>query len=242
MKVGSDGTINNDKFHKAITQLKSVMETEHERNILDMTQVDYYKSPSKDKDATTVNDSAYTFLNSYEDDISDSNKQVEVSKKPIKDTHVHNTSVVTSSVKPEVTGVVIIGQGGRGITQGTINGGTSIISSNIITDVLTDSSMIILKSDTFPLVSFKSQMLVIASQNKPTLSCNRIVRASSEIGDSRIDHGRIGTPIMKNNIWSVDDNFSVRSDVGEANKLDTAFIDLRPMKGIRHLRDLKNKV
>ena len=46
--------------------------------------------------------------------------------------------------------------------------------------------------------------------------------ASSEIGDSRIDHGRIGTPIMNKNIWSVDENFSVRSDVGEANKLDTS--------------------
>ena len=103
-----------------------------------------------------------------------------------------------------------------------ISGGTSIISSNVITDVLTDSSKMILKSDTFPLDSFKSQTLMIASQNEPTLSCDRIVRASSEIGDSRIDHGRIGTPIMNKNIWSVDDNFSVRSDVGEANKLDTS--------------------
>ena len=28
------------------------------------------------------------------------------------------------------------------------------------------------------------------------------------IGDSRIDHGRIGTPFVKKNIWSGDDNFS----------------------------------
>ena len=64
-KVGSDGTINNDEIHKSITQLKSEKEAEHERNILDMTQVDDYKSPWKDKDALTVNNSAYTFLNSY---------------------------------------------------------------------------------------------------------------------------------------------------------------------------------
>ena len=63
---------------------------------------------------------------------------------------------------------------------------------------------------------------MVASKNEPTLSCNRIVRAASEIGDIRIDHGRIGTPIRNKNIWSVDDNFSVRSDVGEANKLDTS--------------------
>ena len=44
-KVGSDGTINNDELHKKITQLKYENEAEHERNILDMTQVDDYKSP-----------------------------------------------------------------------------------------------------------------------------------------------------------------------------------------------------
>ena len=80
----------------------------------------------------------------------------------------------------------------------------------------------ILKTDTFPLDPFKSETLVITLQNKHTLSCNRIVRASSEIGNSRIDHGRIGIPIVNKNIWSVDDNFSVRSDVDEANKLDTS--------------------
>ena len=111
-----------------------------------------------------------------------------------------------------------------------IHGGTRIISSNVIIDVLTDSSKMILKSDTFPLDSFKYQTLMIALQNEPTESCDRIVRTSIEIGDSRIDHGRISTPIMNKNIWSVDDNFSVRSDVGESN----TFSNLRPMKGIRH--------
>ena len=62
-KVGSDGTINNDELQKAITQLKSEKEAEHERNILDMTQVDDYKSPWKDKDASAFNDLAYQFLN-----------------------------------------------------------------------------------------------------------------------------------------------------------------------------------
>ena len=100
-----------------------------------------------------------------------------------------------------------------------INGGTGIISSNVVTDVLTDSSKM---TNTFPLNPFKSQTLVIVSKNKTTLGCNRIVRASSEIGNSRIDHGRIGTPIVKKTIWSVDENFSVRSDVEEANKLNTS--------------------
>ena len=64
-KIGSDGNISNDELHKSIIQLKSEKEADHEHNILDMPQIDDYKSPWKDKDATTFNDSAYTFLNSY---------------------------------------------------------------------------------------------------------------------------------------------------------------------------------
>ena len=71
--------------------MKSEKEAEHERNILNMTQVDDYKSPWKDKDATTVNNTAYTILNSYDDEISDLDKMVEASKDPIKDNHIHNT-------------------------------------------------------------------------------------------------------------------------------------------------------
>ena len=90
-----------------------------------------------------------------------------------------------------------------------IRGGTSIIINNVITDVLTDSSKMILKSDSFPLNSLKSKTLVIASHNEPLMSCDRNVRASIEFGDTRIDHGRIGTPFLNKNIWSGDDNFSV---------------------------------
>ena len=104
--------------------MKSEKKAGHERNILDMTQVDDYKSPWKDKDASTDNNLAYIFLNEYEDRISDSDQKVEASKESIKDTHVHNTSFGTTSVNSAVTGVGIIGQGGRGITQGTIRGFT----------------------------------------------------------------------------------------------------------------------
>ena len=81
----------------------------------------------------------YHTLDDHEVEISDSSKQVEVSKEPITDTHIVNRGrnlldgIV--SVKPAVTGVGIIGQGGHGITQGTINGGTGIIISNVVTDV-----------------------------------------------------------------------------------------------------------
>ena len=80
---------------------------------------------------------------------------VEASKEPIKDTNVHNTSFGTTSFDSVVTGVGIIGRGvpraiiGGIITQVMIHGGTSIISSNVITHVLTNYSNMILKSDSF---------------------------------------------------------------------------------------------
>ena len=120
-----------------------------------MMQVEEYKSPGKNKDASTINDSAYYKSDEHEVEISDQSKQVEASKEPITYTHVCNTSVGTTSVDPAVIGARIIGQGGRGITQGMINGGTGIISSNVVTDVLTDSSKMIFKTDTFPLKPFQ---------------------------------------------------------------------------------------
>ena len=128
---------------------------------------------------------------------------VEVIKEPIKDTHVHNISVGTTSFVSVVTGVGIIGRGGpraiRGgsITQIIIHRGTSIINSNVITHVLTDSREMILKSDSFPFNPRKSKTLVIAPLTEPFLTNNRDVRASSEIGDSRPEHGRINTPFVK---------------------------------------------
>ena len=90
-----------------------------------------------------------------------------------------------------------------------IHGGTSIISSNVITHVLTGSSEMILRSDSFLFNSLKSKTLVIAPLTEPFLTCDRDVSASSEIGDSRPEQGRIGTPLMNKKNWSGDDNLSV---------------------------------
>ena len=62
---------------------------------------------------------------------------------------------------------------------------------------------------------------MIALQDKTTLSSNSIVCTSSDTGNSRIDHGRIGTPIVNKNILSEDDNFRVKIDMDEADKLNT---------------------
>ena len=106
--TGSDGTIKNDKLNKAITQLKAEKEAGHERNILDMTQVDEYMSPGNYKYALTVNDLAYHNSDEYEDEIIDSSKQVQASKEKITDTHFHNTSVGATSVYLAVILVGII--------------------------------------------------------------------------------------------------------------------------------------
>ena len=171
------------------------------------------------------------------------NKHVETNKEPIKDTHTSKEPITdthvfdrvrklqdgNTNVEPVVTGVRIIGQGGpRAISGGSItlsiiHGGVGgIIRSNVITHVLTNSSEMTLKSDSFPFNPLKSQTLLIALLTKPFLDCDRDVLASSENGDSRPEHSRIGTPFVNKEIWSRDDNVSVRSDVGEADKLDTA--------------------
>ena len=87
---------------------------------------------------------------------------------------------------------------------------------------LMDSREMILKSDSFPLNHLKSKTLMIASQPESFMSCDRNVRALSKIGDSRLDHGIIGTPFVNKTIWSGDDNFSVRSEVSKTDKLDTS--------------------
>ena len=170
-------------------------------------------------------------------------KQVETSKDPIiynqtiKDPITDDTHIVDrvcylqdgpTNVDPVVTGVGIIGQGGPrdisggSITQSIIHGGESIIRSNVIMHVLTNSSEMTHKSDLFTFNPLKAQTLVIAPLTEPFLTSDRDVRLTSLIGDSRPNHSSIGTPFMNKDIWSRDDALSVQSDVGELNKLDTA--------------------
>ena len=130
---------------------------------------------------------------------------------------------------PVVTGVGIIGQGGPrtisgvSIPQRIIHGGKSIIHSNVITHVLTNSSKMTLKSDSFGFDPLKAQPLVIAPLTETFLTSDRDVRTTSVVGDIMHNHSRIGTPFMKKYIWSRYDVLStVRSDVGELDKLNTA--------------------
>ena len=74
LNVESDGNINNDKLNQEITDLKAEAEAGHELNINDMTQVDEYKLPGENKDASTINNSSYYKSDEHEVEISDSSK------------------------------------------------------------------------------------------------------------------------------------------------------------------------
>ena len=101
-------------------------------------------------------------------------------------------------------------------------GGGSIFCSNVIRHVLTNSNKMTLKSDSFTFNPLKAQTLVIAPLKEPFLTSDRDVRTTSVIGASRPNHSKIGTPFKNKDISSGNDVLStVRSDIGEADKLDT---------------------
>ena len=127
------------------------------------------------------------------DTISDSSKQVDASNEPIKDTHVvdgiNNLSVGVVSVEPVVIRVGIIGQG---ITQGFINGGTSIVN-NLVTNVLTNYSKILFDTNTFQLNILQFETLVIGSQDESVKINNRI---RCTLSDSRNIKGDISVGLI----------------------------------------------
>ena len=80
---------------------------------------------------------------------------------------------------------------------------------------------------------------MVASFNEPFLASNGNVRSASIIGASRPDKSRIIAPGMNEDISSrYDVRSTVRSDVGEADKLDAAVQQSSLMNGIRHLCEL----
>ena len=102
-------------------------------------------------------------------------QQVDARNEPIKETHIvdgiKNLSVGVVSVEPAVIGIGIIGQG---ITPGIINGGTKI-SSNILTDILKNSSEMIFDTNTFQLNRLRSGAFMIGPQDESMKSNRKII-------------------------------------------------------------------
>ena len=134
-----------------------------------------------------------------------------------------------TNMDPVLTGVGIIGQGvywtiiGGSHTQSIVQGGENIIRSDVITHVLTKSGQLTLESDSFSFNPLKAETLMVAPFNEPFLEIDGDVRLTSILGASRPNQSRIVAPGMNKDILSRNNvQSTVRSDVGEADKLDTA--------------------
>ena len=157
----------NENIQEAVSDVMEETEAEFERYHNEITCDNSYQSPILKKHVLTMNDLVYYESDEHVDMISYSSKQVDSSNEPIKYTHIidriRNLSVGVVSVDPAVIRVRIIGQG---ITQGIINGGTSI-SNNLATYALTDSSKILFDTNVFRLNKLQSETLVIGLQYEP---------------------------------------------------------------------------
>ena len=101
------------EVRKAVVHLKDNDEAEHELNIKDMIQDDDYKSPWKNKDATVatilttvsnpLDNTGYTYLYSYHTYSSDSDKNPEARKEPIKDTQTIKETIKDDQTIKEPT-------------------------------------------------------------------------------------------------------------------------------------------
>ena len=212
--IVSDGEICNEKIHQAVIDLRAELDLEHERNMNNITNEDFYISPIEKKETKTINDSVNFVSDEHTDTISDLSKQVDASNKLITVTYivegVNNLSVGIVSAEPAVIRVGIIA---RGITECVISGRTSIVK-NIVTDISSDSSKQLFKTNTFHLNLLQFETLVIGSQDESMKIRNMIMSTPSDgrnIKGNRII--RIDTPGANKNVWVViNTNSNVLSD------------------------------
>ena len=122
--------------------------------------------------------------------------------KPIKNTHVHDTSAGSINVDPVVTGFGMIGKEGsraisrRSIAQEIIPGRKVITHGNIITTDITDPRKIPPRSGSFPIGENQAQTFMLASLVKTFLGGNWNVGTTSIPRTRRINQSRILAPTM----------------------------------------------
>ena len=82
---------------------------------------------------------------------------------------------------------------------------------------------------------------MVTSLIEALLASNGNIRSTSILGASRTNQSRIFAPGMHKDLSGRDDvGITVRNDVAKRIKSTLLLTDLRPMNGIRHLRELKN--
>ena len=80
--------MSNERLRKTVIDVREETEAKHERNINNITCDGSYQSPIKNKDVSTINDSAYYESDEHVDMISYSIKQVDPINDPIAETHI----------------------------------------------------------------------------------------------------------------------------------------------------------
>ena len=104
------GPFSNEKLRQAVSDIREETDTEHERNINEITYDTSFQSPVQNKDASTINDSVYYEPNDQVDTVSDSNKRVDPRSNPMAKTHIGNRirklSVGVGLFEPAIIGVI----------------------------------------------------------------------------------------------------------------------------------------
>ena len=167
----------------------------------------------KKKDVSKINNSVYNESDEHVDTITDSSKQVDARNDPIKETHIVNgistLSIRVGSLEPSV--IVIIGQG------------STPLRTNLLTNVLTNSSEQLSMTSSYPLNMFQSKAFLIGLQEKSVGGDRNIICSSRDSRNSMGNHSRIGTPGVKKYVFSPisDTNSNLLSCTGNIEKFDT---------------------
>ena len=102
--------LSNEKLRQAVSDVREETDSEHKRNINEITCDTSFQSSIKKKDVSTINNSAYYDSDEQVETISDYNKQVDPRSDPMEETHVvariFKLSVGFRLFEPAVIGVI----------------------------------------------------------------------------------------------------------------------------------------
>ena len=152
-------------------------------------------------------------MDEHVETLSDSSTQVDAINDPIKETHVVNRSstlsIVVGSIEQAVIGII-----GEGSTQ---------LSTNLVTNVLTNSSKELFMMISSPLNTFKSKAFVVGSHDESMEGNRYIICMPRDSRNIRGDHSSIDSPRTNKDIFCprIDTTSTLLKDVDNIGKFDT---------------------
>ena len=178
--------LSNENIQQAGSKVIEKTEEEFERNYNKITCDTSFQSTMLNKDVFTINDSIYYESDDHVNTISDSSKQVDARNDPIKETHiverVCNLLVGVGSLEQDIIGMGIIGQV------------STLISTNLITNVLTKYIKHLFNTNLSQLNTFQSKALMIGLQHDSVEGNRNIICTSCGSRNIRRNNIKIGTP------------------------------------------------